>query len=155
MAGFIALLCRGHAAQIAELSARRDRNVQCRSTTEEARMDDSRSFETFRKYQVIRRHQVPEKTVPIMNPSYYSRPAFNQLLLIFTGAVALLAVALTAPAATETELKDLAINGGVQNGKARLIIEGQLFGGQDQTNALFATTLEQLIAISREKQTHT
>ena len=62
-------------------------------------MDDSRSFETFRKYQVIRRHQVPEKTVRIMNPSYYSRPAFNQLLLIFTGAVALIAVSLTARAA--------------------------------------------------------
>src|SRR3954463_753141 len=91
-----------------------------------------------------------------MNPSHYSRSLLNRLLLILAGAVALVAGSLTAPAATETELKDVSINGGVQNGKARLIIEGQLFGsGQDQTNALFATTLEQLIAISREKQTHT
>jgi hypothetical protein len=54
------------------------------------------------------------------------------------------------------ELKDLSINGGVQDGKARLVIEGFLHGTSgEKTNFLFATALQHSIHISRDKQTHT
>jgi hypothetical protein len=56
----------------------------------------------------------------------------------------------------QTELKDLSINGGVQDGKARLIIEAQLQGlTADKDKLLFSTTLQHLWQIAREKHTHT
>src|SRR6187402_1857897 len=56
----------------------------------------------------------------------------------------------------QTELKDLSINGGVQDGKARLVIEAQLqelTGDKEKT--LFSTTLQHVLQIGREKHTHT
>src|SRR5688572_17912499 len=56
----------------------------------------------------------------------------------------------------QTELKDLSINGGVQDGKARLVIEAQLQGlTGDKEKVLFSTTLQHVWQIAREKHTHT
>jgi hypothetical protein len=56
----------------------------------------------------------------------------------------------------QTELKDLSINGGVQDGKARLIIEAQLQGlTGDKDKLLFSTTLQHVWQITRDKHTHT
>jgi hypothetical protein len=56
----------------------------------------------------------------------------------------------------EAQLKDLSISGGVQDGKARLVIEGFLDGTSgEKTNFLFATALQHSIHVSRDKQTHT
>jgi hypothetical protein len=67
----------------------------------------------------------------------------------------LLAFALSSHAA-QTELKDLSINGGVQDGKARLIIEAQLHGlTGDKDKVLFSTSLQHVWQIAREKHTHT
>ena len=56
----------------------------------------------------------------------------------------------------QTELKDLSINGGVQDGKARLVIEAQLHGlTGDKDKLLFSTTLHHVWQIAREKHTHT
>jgi len=100
-------------------------------------------------------------TKPSMKPPHAPanhRPHWRQTLRSVALAVltVLLPMAAIPPAraASEAELKDLSIAGGVQNGKARLIIEGSLFGGPQQATALYATTLEQLIGVTREKQTH-
>src|SRR3954465_1207362 len=85
-----------------------------------------------------------------MKPS----PFLKRTATRFVTMIALCTVSVTSKAARESELKDLSINGGVQNGKARLIIEGQLFGPGQEANPLFATTLEQLVAVNRERQTH-
>src|SRR6187402_3559411 len=56
----------------------------------------------------------------------------------------------------QTELKDLSINGGVQDGKARLVIEAQLQGlTADKDKLLFSTTLQHMWQIARERHTHT
>jgi hypothetical protein len=66
-----------------------------------------------------------------------------------------LSPSLTASAA-QAELKDLSLSGGVQDGKARLVIEANLSGlPADKEKLLFATALEHAMQISREKLTHT
>src|ERR1041384_401814 len=62
-----------------------------------------------------------------------------------------------APAAeTVKEIKDLSINGGVQDGKARLVIETTLAGLQEDKNkVIYATALDEIINITREKATYT
>jgi hypothetical protein len=86
-----------------------------------------------------------------MKPS----PSLNRTVTRFLTIIGLFAASGISQAASETEMQDLSINGGVQNGKARLTIEGQLFGPGQEANPLFATTLEQLVAVNREKQSHT
>src|SRR5687768_9503433 len=79
----------------------------------------------------------------------HSRAAFN-----FAGTLLVL-FSLSSHCA-QTELKDLSINGGVQDGKARLVIEAQLQGlTGDKDKALFSTTLQHVWQIAREKHTHT
>ncbi len=57
--------------------------------------------------------------------------------------------------AAQAEIKDLSIHGGVQDGKARLVIDGSFAGrGDDHTPLLFATALQQTLQITREKHTH-
>jgi len=54
------------------------------------------------------------------------------------------------------ELKDLSINGGLQDGKARLVIEAQMKGSPDERDrVLFSTALEHAIQISRDAIDHT
>ena len=54
-------------------------------------------------------------------------------------------------ATNTTELKNLSLNGGIEDGKARLIIEGFLNGSHgDKQRAIFATSLEQSIKISQD-----
>lgn len=58
--------------------------------------------------------------------------------------------------AAQAELKNLSIDGGIQDGKARLIIEAQLAGlTGDKDRLLYATALQHTLQISREKHTHT
>src|SRR5436190_689776 len=54
----------------------------------------------------------------------------------------------------KAELKNLSINGGLQDGKARLIIEALLNGVPgDREKAVFATKLEHSIKVTRDKVT--
>src|SRR5687767_3901109 len=62
---------------------------------------------------------------------------------------------LISTAAPPVELKDLSINGGVQDGKARLVIEAQLHGmPADRDKVLFATSLQQTIQVTRDKMSN-
>ncbi len=73
-------------------------------------------------------------------------------LPIFYGFLLLLS---TATAAEQTvELKNAAVSGGLEDGKARLVIEGIFSGtGGEKGKAIFATTLQQSIKVGREKVT--
>ncbi len=58
--------------------------------------------------------------------------------------------------AAQAELKDLSINGGIQDGKARIVIDANLTGlPGDKDKLLFATALQHSLQITREKHTHT
>lgn len=63
-------------------------------------------------------------------------------------------VPMIAPAA-QAEVKDVTINGGVQDGKARIVIEGQ-FGPLtgEKEKVLYSTAIQQAINITRDKHTH-
>ena len=72
--------------------------------------------------------------------------------------LALLAGALLPARSAETkaELKNISLNGGVEDGKARLVIEANLTGlPGDKEKLLFATSLQHTLQISREKHAHT
>src|SRR6185503_10548171 len=72
---------------------------------------------------------------------------FGSVLLLITHALG---------AAEQAELKNLTVNGGIEDGKARLVIEAQLNGfpkGESQ-KLLFATALEHSIRVSTEKIAH-
>jgi len=58
--------------------------------------------------------------------------------------------------AAQVEGRDVSINGGVQDGKARIVIEGQ-FGPLtgEKEKVLFATAIQHSLLITREKHTHT
>ena len=57
--------------------------------------------------------------------------------------------------AATAELKDLSFNGGVQDGKARLVIEALLAGaGMGPDKALFSTATEQAITVGPDKVSH-
>ena len=58
--------------------------------------------------------------------------------------------------AAQAEVKDVSINGGVQDGKARIVIEGQ-FGPltSEKEKVLFATAIQHSLLITREKHVHT
>ncbi len=71
-------------------------------------------------------------------------------------AVAFSLCSLSPATAAQAELKNLALTGGVEDGKARLVIEAILSGlPGDQVKLLFATSLLHSLQISREKHTHT
>src|ERR1035441_5151604 len=57
-------------------------------------------------------------------------------------------------ASTTAEVKNLSLNGGLEDGKARLVIEAVLKGlPGDQEKAIFSTTLQHSIKITRDKLT--
>src|ERR1039458_403735 len=60
-----------------------------------------------------------------------------------------------APAASTTaEVKNLSLNGGLEDGKARLVIEAILKGMPgDQEKTIFSTALQHSIKITRDKLT--
>jgi hypothetical protein len=89
-------------------------------------------------------------------------PLFSSFLTRFVSGLRpslLLALVFGAPldaAAAQAELKDLSVDGGIQDGKARLVIEAQLNGlTSEKSAALFASTLDHLIQIQRERIQHT
>jgi hypothetical protein len=51
----------------------------------------------------------------------------------------------------QQELKNVSVTGGLQDGKARLIIEGWLNGGTQDNKAIFATTVEDLVRVTSYK----
>src|SRR5437868_4197174 len=74
---------------------------------------------------------------------------------LFTFITAISLSALHA-ADTKAELKDLSINGGLQDGKARLVIEAQMKGSSDEHDRiLFATELQHSIHLARDVIDHT
>ena len=67
---------------------------------------------------------------------------------------ALLAFAAGAADTNTAELKNLSVNGGIEDGRARLIIEAILKGGPgDKEKLVFGTTVEETIRLTREKIT--
>ncbi len=71
-------------------------------------------------------------------------------------AVAALFTTCIRAAETQAEVKNLSINGGVADGKARLVIEALLNGlPGEMEKLLFATALQHSIKITGEKATHT
>jgi hypothetical protein len=64
--------------------------------------------------------------------------------------------ALVSLGAEKAELKNILVNGGIEDGKARLVIEAALQGltAAEREKLLYATTLNQTVQITREKQTH-
>ena len=73
---------------------------------------------------------------------------------LFAALFTFLFALLPAHAAT-AELKDLSFNGGVQDGKARLVIEALLAGaGLGPDKALFSTATEQAITVGPDKVSH-
>jgi hypothetical protein len=60
----------------------------------------------------------------------------------------------TSPAQTETELKNLKVDGGIQDGKARLVIEALLNQTASRDKLIFATTVQHLVKPAKDKITH-
>ncbi|HEY2953486.1 MAG TPA: hypothetical protein VGK40_12930, partial [Verrucomicrobiae bacterium] len=86
-------------------------------------------------------------------PSNAFRPSASLSVFIFS--LVLFSITCSSRAA-QAELKDLSVNGGVQDGKARLVIEANLQGlTGDKDKLLFATTLQHTLQIARDKHTHT
>src|ERR1041385_1139032 len=80
------------------------------------------------------------------------RSAFPIVILI---PLLLFSIAFSSRAA-QAEIKDLSVNGGVQDGKARLVFEANLQGlTGDKDKLLCPTTLQHSLQISRDKHTHT
>src|SRR6476661_6558073 len=58
-------------------------------------------------------------------------------------------------AQTEAELKNLSVNGGIADGKARLVIEASLNGTPgDKEKLIFATSLQHSVKVASDKLTH-
>lgn len=90
--------------------------------------------------------------LPFLAATFRRSQAIHRALLLV-----LLAVVVQSPArAAQAELKNLSVNGGIEDGKARLVLEANLTGlPGDKDKALFATTLQHLLQITREKHLHT
>src|SRR4051794_39525917 len=58
--------------------------------------------------------------------------------------------------AEKAELKNISVNGGIEDGKARLVIEAVLHGltSAERETLLYSTTLHQTVNVMREKQIH-
>jgi len=65
--------------------------------------------------------------------------------------------ALVSFGAERAEVKNISVNGGIEEGKARLVIEAALQGltAAEREKLLYSTTLNQTVQITREKQIHT
>ena len=61
------------------------------------------------------------------------------------------ALALSLHAQSQSELSDLSINGGIEDGKARLTIEGLLGGKAFQQPLIFSAFLEDVVDINRDR----
>jgi hypothetical protein len=68
----------------------------------------------------------------------------------------LMVAAMVSFGAEKAEVKNISVNGGIEDGKARLVIEAALQGliGADREKLLYATTLNHSVLITREKETH-
>jgi len=67
----------------------------------------------------------------------------------------LLLLSLLPARAATAEIKDLSLNGGIQDGKARLVIEALLAGGGlGPDKALFSSATEQAVTVGPEKVSH-
>src|SRR5690349_19523674 len=69
--------------------------------------------------------------------------------------LSLLLIAVNTRGAEQAELKDVSINGGITDGKARLTIEGFLGTAHTEVKTMFSTAVEHRLSITREKHLHT
>src|SRR6266545_2922426 len=75
-----------------------------------------------------------------------------QLVLVLT---LLFSAGVSSTHAAQAEIKDLSINGGIQDGKARIVIDAQLKGlTDDKERLLFATALQHAMRFTRDKLEH-
>src|SRR5436309_4833800 len=75
-----------------------------------------------------------------------------QLSLVLT---LLFSAGVSSKRAAQAELKDVSINGGIQDGKARIVIDAQLKGlTDDKERLLFATALQHAMRFTRDKLEH-
>src|SRR6185503_1952393 len=75
-----------------------------------------------------------------------------QLSIVLT---LLFSVGVPSTRAAQAELKDVSINGGIQDGKARLVIDASLKGlTDDKERLLFATALQHAMRLTRDKLEH-
>ena len=72
----------------------------------------------------------------------------HSLLLLLLVSLLLPVVPSVRAAATVAEVKNLSLNGGVDDGKARLVIEADLKGLPDKGKAIFSTVLNHSMKIS-------
>ncbi|MFM1767602.1 MAG: hypothetical protein RJA22_131 [Verrucomicrobiota bacterium] len=87
-----------------------------------------------------------------MDPSNFTRTLSPMKLLL--PLLCLLTLAPARPA--EVEIKDLSLNGGLQDGKARLVIEAHLAGlNGERQKAIVASTLLHSVRVNRDKHEHT
>src|SRR5688572_12274202 len=64
--------------------------------------------------------------------------------------------ALVSFGAEKAEVKNISVNGGIEDGRARLVIEAALHGlGTEREKLIYTTALDHVVRITREKQTHT
>src|ERR1051325_8541503 len=70
--------------------------------------------------------------------------------------LAVMMAALVSFGAERAEVKNISVNGGIEEGKARLVIEAALQGltSAEREKLLYSTTLNQAVRITREKQIH-
>lgn len=58
--------------------------------------------------------------------------------------------------AEKAEVKNISVNGGIEDGKARLVIEAALHGlGTNREKLIYTAALDHVVRITREKQLHT
>src|SRR3954454_9889277 len=71
--------------------------------------------------------------------------------------LAVMMAALVSFGAERAEIKNISVNGGMEEGKARIVIEAALQGltAAEREKLLYSTTLNQTVRITREKQIHT
>lgn len=79
--------------------------------------------------------------------------SMNRLFAFLTGVVLLAGISLRA-AETRAELTNLSINGGVQDGKARLILEANLTGSGERGPTLYSTALDHGITVVPGRISH-
>jgi hypothetical protein len=90
-------------------------------------------------------YHMPAKPIKIANCNLLG--ALMSACLFFSGFEASSATA---------ELKNLTVNGGLEDGKARLVIEAALNGLQgDKEKLIYATALQHSIKVARDKLSHT
>src|SRR5258706_10775186 len=91
------------------------------------------------------------------SPGQKPRGQINEFTKTMKRTLAVLLSVVVSFGAERAEVKNISVNGGIEDGKARLVIEAMLQGltAAEREKLLFSTTLNQSVQITREKQIHT